>query len=73
MTPTQKELLKKINAAANIIAKKSRSDSANYMIMSSENAKLFEKALDPNKEARELRKLRKEKLERIAKNQKTSE
>ena len=64
---TNEELINKINAAATIIANKSRTNSANYIIVSPKIAKILEE-LDTVKV---LRKLRKEKLEQIFKNKKT--
>ena len=60
----QKKLIKKINDAANIIAQKSRSGSADYIIVSPEVAEIL-RNLDP---IIKLRKERKKKIEQIFKN-----
>ena len=55
------EIIKRLNDAANIIAKKSRQSSANYIIVGSKVASQLESILDPEYK----RKLREKKLKRI--------
>jgi len=60
----QKKLIEKINNASNIIAQKSRTGSADFIIVSPEVAEML-KNLDP---IIKLRKERKKKIEQIFKN-----
>ena len=58
MNDIQKNLITKINLAANIIAKKSRSSEANYIIVSPEIAEIIENL--------DIRIQRRKKLQKIA-------